>query len=146
MLQDIASQPEEPSVDQQETQPERSSMDQQEGLPFNVAISDDGDIDREYIPDMTHEEEEEEDEIMVTEKRRRKKAALPHQRKKWSLEEEQELKELFKEDFESLKLPGQKRIERMMKVGCGNKGLIYQRKRDTIKKKLSNMMIKIRRN
>ena len=57
----------------------------------------------------------------------------------------QRRQELFKEDFESLKLPGQKRIEQVMKLSHTNNVEIHKRKRDTIKEKISNMMIKLKR-
>ncbi|XP_060563321.1 uncharacterized protein LOC132722776 isoform X3 [Ruditapes philippinarum] len=108
-------------------------------LMFNNNVSE------EYIPDIMDEDEEEEDddyeEINKPSKRKPKK---PCNRQKWSLMEENELKELFKEEFKCLKLPGQKRIEKMMKVSLSKNGEIHKRKRDTIKKKLSNMMIKLR--
>ena len=60
------------------------------------------------------------------------------------MEEVDELLELFNKDFETNTLPGQKRIEKIMKKSQNNNGKIFKRKRDNIKKKLSNMMIKRR--
>jgi len=77
--------------------------------------------------------------------RKKKKPGNMATRQKWSSEEVDELRELFEEDFRTNTLPGQKRIEAKMKKSKEGSGVIYQRKRDNIKKKLSNMMIKRRR-
>ncbi|OWF39287.1 hypothetical protein KP79_PYT22707 [Mizuhopecten yessoensis] len=95
----------------------------------------------DYIPDI-EEEQEDEDSDELNEVYAKRKRPQPCQRQKWLAEEEEELKDLFQRDCAINKLPGQKRIEEMMKKSLENKGSIHQRKRDTIKKKLSNMMIK----
>ena len=104
-------------------------------------------LDEDYIPteDYRHDDEDEEeiDEYMVTTKKR-KKPANTASRQRWSMEEVDELLELFKKDFETNTLPGQQRIEKIMQKSKINNGKIYKRKRDNIKKKLSNMMIKRR--
>ena len=102
--------------------------------------------DEDYIPDLNDDMEEdppEEAEDFPAETRKRKKP-VPSARKKWSEKEVEELMDLFKEDFETNTLPGQRRIEKMMRQSMSNRGVIYKRKRDTIKKKLSNMMIRRR--
>lgn len=102
------------------------------------------DVDNEYIPDMTDSNgEEDEDEVEIQKPKKRVKLS---NRQRWSFNEVEELKTLFQNDFETLKLPGQYRIEQIMKQSCANHGEIHKRKRDTIKKKLSNMMLKQRRN
>ena len=52
---------------------------------------------------------------------------------------------MFEEDFRTNTLPGQKRIEKVIKKSKDDGGVIWKRKRDTIKKKLSNKMIKRRK-
>jgi len=52
---------------------------------------------------------------------------------------------LFEEDFRTNTLPGQKRIEKVINKSKDDGGVIWKRKRDTIKKKLSNKMIKRRK-
>lgn len=100
-------------------------------------------LDEDFIPDIT-EIDEEEEEYEPIPKKRRMQAHQPSVRQKWTSEEEQELKSLFKQNFKDDKLPGQKLIESMMRKSKLQKGQIHLRKRDNIKKKLSNMMIKLR--
>lgn len=92
-----------------------------------------------------HDDDDDIEEEIRDEKRRPHKPKKPSQRQKWTRDEEEELKDLFKEHFKTLQLPGQKIIEKMKKVSFSNNGEIHKRKRDTIKKKLSNMMIKLRK-
>lgn len=76
--------------------------------------------------------------------RPKRKKPQKNNRQKWTDEEVTELNGLFSEEFQTNTLPGQKRIEKIMKKSEANSGIIWKRKRDTIKKKLSNMMIKRR--
>ena len=103
-------------------------------------------VDEDYIPDEDYhfadEDEDETDEYVVPTKKR--KTPVLASRQRWSMEEVNELLELFNKDFETNTLPGQKRIEKIMKKSQNNNGKIFKRKRDNIKKKLSNMMIKRR--
>lgn len=99
----------------------------------------------EFIPDISDEMEcEEEGEEEEVDRRKPEKPAKLSTRQKWSDDEVAELLHLFSDDFQTNKLPGQKRIERVIKISKSNSGVIWKRKRDTIKKKLSNMMIKRR--
>lgn len=66
-------------------------------------------------------------------------------RKRWSLKEEEELKTLFKKNFEKDYCPRQQEIEKAMKKSYSQDGLIHQRPRDNIKKKVSFMLIKRRK-
>ena len=61
------------------------------------------------------------------------------------MEEEDELKTLFATDINNRKCPGKSRIEFNMNESLQNYGQIHKRPRDNIKKKLSNMIIKLRK-
>lgn len=106
-----------------------------------------GGDDEDYIPDLNEYrlEEEEEDEDMDIRENKPKKKKPASTRQQWSKEEVEELNNLFKVNIEKLKLPGQQLIEAKMRVSLKNDGVIHKRKRDTIKKKLSNMLIHIKR-
>lgn len=108
--------------------------------------SNENSLDEDYIPDEDYhpsdEEEDETDEYVVPTKKRKKPILATRQ--KWSMEEVDELLDLFKKDFETNTLPRSQRIEKIMRESQNNDGKIFKRKRDNIKKKLSNMMIKRR--
>lgn len=72
----------------------------------------------------------------------KKKASV---RQKWSEDEEKELKELFVTNITKMKCPNTADIKKAMKISKENKGLIHLRKLENIKKKMSNMIIKMRR-
>lgn len=67
------------------------------------------------------------------------------ERKRWSKEEEDELKKLFKANFEKDYCPKQLEIEKIMKKSREKGGLIHLRPRDNIKKKVSGMLVKMRK-
>nr|XP_034316418.1 uncharacterized protein LOC117685927 isoform X13 [Crassostrea gigas] len=67
------------------------------------------------------------------------------ERKRWSKEEEDELKKLFKANFEKDYCPKQLEIEKIMKKSREKGGLIHLRPRDNIKKKVSGMLVKLRK-
>lgn len=67
------------------------------------------------------------------------------ERKRWSKEEEDELKKLFKANFEKDCCPKQLEIEKIMKKSREKGGLIHLRPRDNIKKKVSGMLVKMRK-
>lgn len=67
------------------------------------------------------------------------------ERKRWSKEEEDELKKLFKANFEKDYCPKQLEIENIMKKSREKGGLIHLRPRDNIKKKVSGMLVKMRK-
>ena len=98
-------------------------------------------IEEDYIPDLMEKEDSDSEE----EGRKKRKIKKPSARQKWTQDEENELRELFKEEFErTLACPGQKRIQKKMGLSQKNNGFIFKRKRDNIKKKLSNMLMKIK--
>lgn len=70
--------------------------------------------------------------------------AKPVVRQKWTPEEEAELRVLFATNFSKLKCPNTREIQSAMKNSLKRKGMIHKRKLDNIKKKVSNMLIKIR--
>ncbi|KAK3099573.1 hypothetical protein FSP39_006398 [Pinctada imbricata] len=94
-------------------------------------------LEDDFIPDL-HEYLETEDEGEFDGKKRKIKV-------RWSAEEEAELKELFKEEFEkTLACPGVKQMRKKMKESKLNKnGLIYKRKMDNIRKKITHMLGKL---
>lgn len=100
----------------------------------------------EYIPDLDEMQQSEEDDYCNEDysKKKRKKAASSCTRQMWTQEEKDELEILFSKELKTNKLPGQKRIEQLMFKSKCQKGVIHLRKRDTIKKKLCNMMTKKR--
>ena len=100
------------------------------------------DDSEDEVPELNQEESADEDELNYRPKRKKPQNST---RQKWSTEEVAELHNLFEEDFRTNSLPGQKRIEKAIKKSKDNRGVIWKRKRDTIKKKLSNMMIKRRK-
>lgn len=73
----------------------------------------------------------------------KKKADIPRQ--KWSEEEVAEIRKLFKASFEHDKTPRQAEVEKQMKISAANKGLIHKRPRDNIKKKVSTMLMTVRK-
>ena len=104
------------------------------------------DGDEDYIPDLDeYHFEDETDEDMDIQENKPPKKKKPASRQKWSEEEVKELHDLFKVKIKELKLPGQKEIEAKMRMSLSKGGVIHKRKRDTIKKKLSNMLINIKK-
>jgi len=126
--------------------------DDEDPLPKNPGTSDEAEVAAlldqaemettdDYVPEQINNDDSEgEDEEFMRATRKRKKPAKTL-RQKWSEEEVSELMELFAAEFETNTLPGQKQIETVMRKSLQNQGVIHKRKRDTIKKKLSNMMI-----
>ena len=51
---------------------------------------------------------------------------------------------VFETNFSKLKCPNTRESQRAIKMSLKRKGLIHKRKMDNIKKKVSNMLIKIR--
>jgi len=100
------------------------------------------DESEEEVLELNQEESTDEEELYCRPKRKKPQNST---RQKWSNEEEAELHKLFEEDFRTNNLPGQKRIEKVIKKSKDDGGVIWKRKRDTIKKKLSNKMIKRRK-
>ena len=100
------------------------------------------DESEEEVLELNQEESTDEEELYCRPKRKKPQNST---RQKWSNEEEAELHKLFEEDFRTNTLPGQKRIEKVIKKSKDDGGVIWKRKGDTIKKKLSNMMIKRRK-
>ncbi|XP_033725242.1 uncharacterized protein LOC117315207 [Pecten maximus] len=129
---------------------EAPSPDVEEAGPRNTEISnilaETTDSD-EYVPEVFQSDEEDDDDDCGAEfsERKRKTRKPSVLRQKWSPEEEKELETLFKTDFERDKCPSQKRVETVIKISKSSNGVIYKRNRDTIKKKVSNMMVKKRR-
>lgn len=66
-------------------------------------------------------------------------------RQPWTTEEETELKLLFRKSYDTDRTPGQREIEKQMKISKRQGGLIHMRKRDNIKKKISTMLVKERK-
>ena len=102
----------------------------------------------EYIPDMYDNDDDDDDDdevVLRPQKHRSKKPKTPTQRQKWSRDEEKELKVLFNDNFKTLQLPGQKIIEKMMKVSISNNGEIHQEKaeqyNDKTKEKLTKVLL-----
>lgn len=102
--------------------------------------------DEEYVPEIPEYQSEDDDEDQETweEKPKKRTTKQPVRRQKWTSEEVKEIQELFKKEFESDKCPSQKCVENAIKISQSNAGHIYKRNRDTIKKKVSNMMVKRR--
>ena len=71
--------------------------------------------------------------------------AKPAVRQRWTDVEEAELRVLFQHNFTKLKCPNGKEIDRAMKISLKKKGVVHKRKPDNVKKKVSNMLIKLRR-
>ncbi|XP_033731339.1 uncharacterized protein LOC117320961 isoform X2 [Pecten maximus] len=102
-------------------------------------VSQRTEIEEDFIPDLQDLSDED---ITAPQPKKRKKMEM---RKRWSLKEEEELKTLFKKNFEKDYCPRQQEIENAMKKSCSQDGLIHQRPRDNIKKKVSFMLIKRRK-
>ena len=66
-------------------------------------------------------------------------------RQKWLKEEENELQQLFVRNLRLKKCPNTKEIEKAVRTSMKNHGLIHQRKPDNIKKKMSNMIVKLKK-
>jgi hypothetical protein len=79
-------------------------------------------------------------------KKRSAKKKKSFTRKKWTAAEEEEIKRRFAGFLARDKCPGQKDIEKVMAQSrkCG--GLLHARPRDNIKKKVSCMLVKARKN
>ncbi|OWF39284.1 hypothetical protein KP79_PYT22704 [Mizuhopecten yessoensis] len=114
------------------------------------ASAEEGDVlpvDDDFIPDLEEvqmdEEEEDEsiEEIAQPRKKQRTKSGQ-NTRKKWKLSEENEIKELFKDNLLGDRCPGQKEIEKKMKISSQKNGLIHLRPRDNTKKNISSMLMK----
>ena len=65
-------------------------------------------------------------------------------RQKWTADEVDELKRLFHLNIEKLKCPNTKDIIKAKKISENENGFIHLRKLENIKKKMSNMIIKIK--
>ena len=65
-------------------------------------------------------------------------------RQKWTEEEEKELRQLLNVNIATKKCPKKHEIEKAVRKSIKNGGLIHLRKTDNIKKKMSNMIIKLR--
>jgi hypothetical protein len=63
-------------------------------------------------------------------------------RHKWSAEEEEELRRIYKAFFREGETPRQKDVEKGMKMSRQKGGMIHKIKRDNIKKKINNMIKK----
>lgn len=100
----------------------------------------------ENIPNLLDLEEDNEDEDEDKENlagRKIKKRKCLRQR--WTSAEEEELKNLFASFLHRDKCPGQKDVEKAMSLSKKNSGLVYKRPRDNIKKKISCMLVKVRK-
>ncbi|XP_062575025.1 uncharacterized protein LOC134236887 [Saccostrea cucullata] len=104
--------------------------------------TDDGERqeEEEFIPNLLEDEEEE----IPVKSRKKKKASFT--RKKWTVAEEEEINKRFAGFLARDKCPGQKDVEKVMAQSkkCG--GLLHARPRDNIKKKVSCMLVKARKN
>lgn len=126
--------------DQAPDETERLDQSLDEAVPIDVPGSGLA-IEEDYIPDLMEKEDSDSEEDI----RKKRKTKKPYVRQKWTQDEENELRELFKEEFErTLACPGQKRIQKKMGLSQKNNGLIFKRKRDNIKKKISNMLMKLK--
>ena len=65
-------------------------------------------------------------------------------RQKWTSEEEKKLKILFSTSFKNFKCPNTKEIKCAVELSEKNKWLGHLRKLENIKKKVSNMIIKMK--
>lgn len=81
--------------------------------------------------------------ILVTEPKKRK-TTVPIIRHHWTEIEEKELRRLLPLAFISMKCPGQKYVEAAQQKSRAEGGAIFRIARDTIKKKVSNMLKKDR--
>lgn len=83
-------------------------------------------------------------EVFLTETSKKKKASFT--RKKWTVAEEEEIKKRFAGFLAWDKCPGQKDVEKVMAQSKKYGGLLHTRPRDNIKKKVSCMLVKARKN
>ncbi|XP_034321228.2 uncharacterized protein [Magallana gigas] len=93
-----------------------------------------------FFPNLLEEEEEE---IPV---KTRKKKKVSFTRRKWTVAEEEEIKKRFAGFLARDKCPGQKDVEKVMTQSKKYGGLLHARPRDNIKKKVSCMLVKARKN
>lgn len=93
-----------------------------------------------FIPNLLEDEEEE----IPVKTRKKKKASF--MRKKWTVAEEEEIKKRFAGFLARDKCPGQKDVEKVMAQSKKYGGLLHARPRDNIKKKVSCMLVKARKN
>ena len=78
------------------------------------------------------------------EKPPKRKRQLAVKRERWTSQEEEELKQLFSEFVSKRECPGQKDCELAISLSKQNGGLVCHRKRDNIKKKVHNMIQKVK--
>ena len=79
-----------------------------------------------------------------TQKQKKLKKKKPEkQRQRWSKEEEEELNTLFSKNFKDNYCPGQQEIGKAVKISRSKGGLVHNRPMDNIKKKISNLLIKL---
>ena len=83
--------------------------------------------------------------MTFTEPAPKKKRVAPktNTRQKWTAEEEEELKTLFKSSLKAKKLPKPNDIVVQMKCSEKTNGVVYKRTKETIKKKLWNLIRKM---
>ncbi|XP_062574168.1 uncharacterized protein LOC134236011 [Saccostrea cucullata] len=95
------------------------------------------------IPDLNcfSEDEDDSDSEIQSKEALRTSCSL---RRKWSKEEEKELRSLFSECFAEYRCPKRREVETQMKMSERKNGLIHKRPRDNIKKKISQMLVKKR--
>lgn len=108
----------------------------------DVDENDDRFLDRDevFIPNLLEDEEEE----ILVKTSKKKKASFT--RKKWTVAEEEEIKKRFAGFLARDKCPRQKDVEKVMAQSKKYGGLLHTRPRDNIKKKVSCMLVKARKN
>ncbi|XP_076092695.1 uncharacterized protein LOC143064064 [Mytilus galloprovincialis] len=123
---------------------------------ISAVSEDDADIDtpntgidniaEDFIPELHDDEVDADFSIPIQEHRPDKKKSRKDkvQRQKWSEDDVQELEDLFSVNLKKLKCPKQAEIEKKISISKKNGGLIHKRKRDNIKKKVSNMIQKLK--
>lgn len=103
-----------------------------------------GDIDSVMnLSEQVNNIEQEDDELDgVKSTRKRKRNVRSQPRLKWTDEEENEIRVLFKMFFDKKERPKPTRIVKAMRLSKARGGIIYKRQKDVLKKKIFRMIDK----
>jgi hypothetical protein len=111
--------------------------------PPATTSGDEGDEDDEGELCMLEMSAEDMTEAPKTRTQGKKQTAVVRQR--WTIEEEKEIRLMFANFFKTGECPGQRDCEKAMRISKRNNGTIWNKKRDNIKKKVNNMILKEKR-